>query len=425
MAKKIYDIVPPKARHKAEAGKKAETVHKHAHTKHAVRHNASSFPFLRVAYISGAVVIILLAVFLYFKLQRVEVSIWPKTEILNFEEKITADKSADAVDPVKGIIPAQFIEDEKELSQEFQATGESAEDTKAGGTIKVFNNETSSVTLKIGTHFLSDSGKYFISLSRIVIPAGKKSGSKVTPGSVDVKVQAVEAGSGSNIGPAKFSVPKLAGNPLYYSVYASSSASMSGGSEKDVRQVSEKDVDDAETAVTEKAREQLKESLKSKITGEQILLDDALLIDILESSPSVKVGTAASNFNYQVKLKGSALVIKKEDLRMFVKDYLLSRSPAGNTILDESIWMDYSVDSADLKTGKMTIKISFSGKNYAEINKETYVSSFRQKTENQIINEVSADFGENVSKVDVKLWPFWTMKAPSEKEKIRIKLHFD
>ena len=63
------------------------------------------------------------------------------------------------------VIPAQYIEVQQDGQQEFQATGSASNDGKAKGTITIYNkiSPSSSFTLKIGTHFLSDSGKYFVS----------------------------------------------------------------------------------------------------------------------------------------------------------------------------------------------------------------------------------------------------------------------
>ena len=350
MAKKIYDIVPPNVRKKAAAKKssakpekkyvrvvrqkpvEAEVMgafqkpQKEAHVRQPKEANFSWFKVL-----AGTVGVLVLAaaVFLYFKLQKADIEIWPKTEVLSFNQKVEANKLAD------NAVLVEVIQDEKDLWQAFEATGKTSANSKATGTITVYTtySPASAVTLKAGTHFLSDSVKYFVTLAKIVVPAAKKSGSKTVPGSISVKVQAQDAGSEYNIGPAKFSVPKLAGTDYYYSVYASSSDSMVGGSAKSVKQVTDDDIQGAKDTLTQKLIDSLKESIKSKMTPDDILLDNAISTNVIDASSAVKAGATVDSFNYQAKVGATALVVKKSDLKKVSKDYIFSQIPSEKTIL--------------------------------------------------------------------------------------------
>ena len=101
---------------------------------------------------------------------------------------------------------------------------------------------------------MSDSGKLFVALQKIVIPAAKKSGSKITPGSVQINVQAVEGGTDYNIAPSNFSVPGLKGTAYYYSIYATSTAAMTGGYTGKVKKVTDDDIQGAKDVLTKKTQ---------------------------------------------------------------------------------------------------------------------------------------------------------------------------
>jgi hypothetical protein len=377
--------------------------------------------------VGASVLFLALGIFLYFKLQKAEVDIWPKTEILSFNQQITADKTVASVDLENNLIPVQILQEEKESWQEFDATGIALTDSKAGGIITVFNSyePASPISLKAGTHFLSDSGKYFVSLQKITIPAAKTSGGKVVPGSVTVKVEAEEAGDGYNIGPAKFSVPKLSGTAYYYSVFASSSASMSGGYSKNVKKVTDDDIQNAKDTLVEKLSEDVVNSLKSKLSSDDILLDNAISTDVVNASSVIKEGAAIDKFNYQVKISVTALAFKKQDLEDLAKKYIVSQISDSETFLDESFVMNYTSDRVDIDGGKIIMNSDFSAKVYQKIDKDNLGSLFAHKTRDEITAIITDNLGENVSRVKVNFWPFWVQKAPSGENKINIDLDFE
>ncbi|MDO8660032.1 MAG: hypothetical protein Q7K54_05565, partial [Candidatus Parcubacteria bacterium] len=166
MAKKIFDILPPKIAHKVEKEIKSFDVEEKKHTKVQAnrKHHKEiksdnlkrRFPLKGFLVVSGVLILILFS-FLYFKLQKVSVEIWPKTEVLSFKEQLMADNSVETVNFDNKTIPAQYLKEEKDLWQEFPSTGSASNDGKAEGTVIIYNSYSpaEAVTLKSGTHFLS------------------------------------------------------------------------------------------------------------------------------------------------------------------------------------------------------------------------------------------------------------------------------
>jgi hypothetical protein len=429
MAKKIYDVKPPRVARKTENDIKeflgTEKKRKHTVTR-VVRHkkeSQSSFKFLPIAIL---VVVILASVFLYFRLQKANIDIWPKVETLSFTQTIVADKSANEVSLSSNIIPAKYIEVEKTDSQEFSATGNATNEGKSTGTITIYNKyePASSITLKAGTHLLSDSGKYFVTLEKVVVPKATKSGSKLTPGSVKVKVQATEGGEAYNIGPANFSVPKLSGTAFYYSIYAVSTEAMTGGFNSDVKKVTDDDISQAKDTLVKKASSEAIEELKNKLDKDYILLDDAVSYITTSAGTETKIGTVIEKFSYTATVKASGLAFKKSDLDKFAKDYLISQMTEDNTILDSSFKSEYALKTLDISDGKMTLDISFSSGVYGNINKNSLALLLTGKNSAQITEVINNNLGSSVSKVTVNFWPFWVTKSPKVQKAIKIDLKF-
>lgn len=364
--------------------------------------------------------------YFYFTLQKVNVTIWPKTEVLSFKGKITADKSATENNLTNSVIPAKIFESNQDLWQDFPSTGTSTNSGKASGTIRVYNklNPTAPFVLKSGTHFLSDSGKYFITSASITIPAGTLKSGKVIPGSISVKVTAEEAGKESNIGASKFSIPKLAGTNYYYSIYAESTSAMSGGYSGAVKQVTDTDLANAKNLLSKKVLDLALADLKSKVPGEYVLFDNAILNNVTEAFSPVKSGATVDNFNYQVKVKAIGLAFLRSDIEKFAKDKI-SSNLSQKTLLDTSFKIDFVPDSVDLSIGKMVLNSDFSARVYQPIDTNDLVSLIKEKNSQEILEIIDSRLNGQVQNKEINFWPFWTTSAPADSAKIKVELKFE
>jgi len=428
MAKKIYDIKPPKIVKKVEKEVKEikEFFEKKPVVKHSRKKAEKKFPFLPV-FAGAGVLLLIFAVYLFFKLPKAEITIWPKTDVLSFKEAITADKAISEISLENKTIPAQYLEQEKEGTEEFSATGSASNDGKASGTITVYNkyDKMEPLSLKAGTHFLSDSGKYFVTLSKITVPAGKKQGAKLVPGSVNVKVQAEESGPGYNIKPAKFSVPKLAGTPYYYSINGESFQAMAGGYTGNIKKVTEDDILQAKDSLGKKLSDEAKESLKKNISSEYILLDEAVSAEILSLSASVKPGTVADKFSYTAKVKAKGIIFKKSDVDKLAKDYLASQVKEGRIMLEPSYKIQYAFKSLDIQSGKISIDAEFSAQTYRNMDKLAVALYSAKKNPSEINSYINGNFGDEISEVKVNLSPYWVTLAPGNEKAVHVDFRFE
>lgn len=432
MPKKIYDVVPPKLARKIESDIKEyfEEEKKH-HFKEAkvnrYKRSAPRRPAWMLVSIAVGVVALAVGAYLFFKLPRADINIWPKVEVLSFQQEVTADEAVDLTDIGESVVPAKLFEISKTLSEEFPATGNATDEGKASGTITVYNKSdpVTSVTLKAGTHFLSDSGKLFRASEKIIVPAGKKSGGKVTPGSATVKVEAVEGGDAYNIPPSDFSVPGLKGTSYYYSVYASSASAMSGGFAGKIKKVTPEDIQNAKESLEEKVKSEASSGLRAQISEDYILLDDAISSKLTNSESKTKSGTVADSFEYEASVDVSALAFKKSDIEEYAKKYIISQMPEGMTILDTSLKTSYSAVSADMGKKKIVIKLDFSAGIYKSVDKNSISLSLSGKNISQINETISGIMGDQLSKVDIKLWPFWVSKAPKNQKAVHVILMFE
>lgn len=426
MAKKIYDILPPKIAHKIEDSIK-DFMGDDKKSKRRGRRKKEVKNLFRPLLIIAGIVLLIAAVYLFFKLPKANVEIWPKTEVLSFKQTLTIDKETDSIDLAKAVIPAQYLEEEKSGQEEFLSTGNASNEGKATGKIIIYNkiDPATTFTLKTGTHFLSDSGKYFLTLQKVVIPAAKKSKGKITPGSIEVKVEAAEGGESFNIKPAKFVVPKLFGTSSYYSIYAESKDPMVGGFAGKIKKVTDDDIQAAKDSLTKKLLAEAESALRNRISSDYMLPDNAILSETTEASSLAKSGAVADKFRYQAKVKISALAFKKSDLEKFAKDYIISLMPESKTMLDKSLDTTYVLQTVDMEDKKAALNIEFSAKIYDALDKNSLAPLFRNKTSSQINEIISDSLGDKISKVKINLWPFWVEKAPKSQKAINVELKFE
>ncbi|MFA5878376.1 MAG: hypothetical protein WC845_03355 [Candidatus Staskawiczbacteria bacterium] len=426
MAKKFFDIIPPHLISDVED--KAKDLMGIKSKKKKSKKGKKEFSRLKVIFSFAGIVIVLFASYLYFALASAKVEIWPKTEAVALDKPITAGVDVLEVDLANNEVPAQLLEEENELFQEFPATGSSSKEGIAGGTIRVYNkaNPAKSFTFVAKTRFLSDTGKLFRSVNKVTVPAAEIKGSKVTPGWVDVKVTAVESGEAYNINPSKFSLPGLAGTASFYNIYGETTEKMTGGYESALKIVTAEDIEDAKNSLTQKLLSDTEDILKGKISSESLVMfNDSFAKDVLESSSSVKAGAEVEKFTYKAKVKVSALVIKEADLKDIAVKYILDQYSGEKTILQKSFVLNYGSETVDLKTKEIELNLNIVTEVFPTIDEQAMTLAFMGKKVSEITNVINGEFPEQINSVVVDFWPFWVKKAPNDQEKIKIELKFE
>jgi len=178
-------------------------------------------------WIIAIILVIILAGLALFAFRKTTVTVVPLSHTIVFDQtsQFTAYPSAQAA---TGTLSYTLVSSSLQASQTVNAQGTQDVETKAQGTIIIYNDySTSPVKFIANTRFETPSGLIFRIPDAVVIPG--KSGT--TPGHVTVTVFADQDGQQYNIGPtSRFTVPGLESTPAMYSnIYAQSTASTTGG----------------------------------------------------------------------------------------------------------------------------------------------------------------------------------------------------
>jgi hypothetical protein len=423
MAKKFYDIIPPKEISSLEDNKinnreeeKEEIIQPVLRKKSHFLRNLIFFAF----------VLIILSLVGFFFFSKTEVEIWPKTDILSFEETITIDLEATLIDFDNNVISGQILKDQKTISKEYSTSGRTTKQEKAKGVIRVYNSYSTSPRTLIPSRFVSSDGKLFWSTKRITIPGAKQESGRLVPGEIDVGVEAAEPGEEYNIGPTTFALPALAGTALYTTIYAKSFSSITGGFEGEVAQLSQPDLDGAEIDLSEHLKDQGRDSLKAKTSEDFILLDQAVFQEIKDIKSSEKVEAEVESFNIEAELDSKAIIFKRSDIENLIKSHLDLAIEEDKRLQNESLEINYSLKEIDFETGTMILDLSVKARVYSDIDLNQIKRAIlgRPVSEAQIFLD---NFSE-LTKSEIRSWSFLGVlkrKIPEDIDKIELKLNLD
>lgn len=414
MGKKFFDIIPPKEISFLRSEKKEEKIR-------PVRKKKGFFLKGLIFFSFFLILIVILALSIFSK---VEVKIWPETEILTLNEDLIVDLNIGVPDFNEKTIPGKIFSNEKFISKEFSASGKTLKERKATGVIRVYNAYSTSSRTLVPSRFVSAGGKLFWSLKKIVIPGAKYEKGKLVPGEIDVDVQAAEPGEDYNIGPSTFALPALAGSSLYTTIYGKSFSDMNGGFTGEVSQISQEDLEKAESDLVEELKRESIEVFKITISKDFILLNETISQEIIESNSSLKAGTEAESFEFQVRIKSEGVGFKKSDMRNFAKNRIKLNIPEGTILQEESLEINHFLLEQKIdEDGKIVLNLEIKAKVYSDIDLDKLKKALLGKS----IKEAKI-FLENLSgvvRVELRSWPFLKSKIPEDLEEVEVRLMLD
>jgi len=412
MARKIYDIVPPE--HQEE---RHEEMARDCSVREPIKRKKRKFPFIPLL----SLVVLSLAGVFFFVQGKAEVIITPKTEDVTADASFVVDTNEAVIDYEDSVVPGIVFSDKRDGSENFDSTGTDDKAKKATGTIKVYNkmNPAKALSLVKGTRFLSvPGGMIYKSDTAFTIPAAT---SDSTPGSVEIKVTAAEAGAKYNIDSATFSVPGLSGSEYYSNIWAESATALAGGEESQVKIATANDISLAKDTFEEKYDEESKQALIASIPSGYTYFQEDITPSITNMVVSVKEGAEVDQFNVLGHIESGVTVFRDEDADKLGEQFLMKDVSELKTIVPGSITFEIKEKKLN-KDGTLSLKVTFTGKIYSLPEDSILMDSLLGKDTNY-----SASLLENipeVEKVTVNLNPWWKFKIPNDESRITIKLNF-
>lgn len=345
------------------------------------------------------------------------IEIWPKTQSLDFTQEVALGKGENS-------LPGRVLSETQTLKEDFSATGQTAAEQKARGTVRIFNDySATSQPLVANTRLISSDGKLFRLQERVVVPGQQRdSRGRLVPGAVEAQVQADEPGEEYNIGPTTFSIPGFVSTPKYTGFYAKSSAAMTGGSRGQVSVVSAEDLNRAKQSLEVKISDQINQSLRSK-TPIGFLVVAEKDLSVSAESASKEAGQLAETFGYQVQASRRAVLLSQTDLGNLAERSSKARLDSGFVLVPHSLKTDLTLESLDSQNNSAKMSLRVSGKNYADLD----LVGLKERVAGQSLLQVQAYLQslEAVGRAQIRLSPFFSKDLPEDLNKIKITLNFE
>ncbi len=315
-------------------------------------------------------------------------------------------------------IPAELLQFSADAVEEFEATGKSFVETKARGTVRIYNNfNTAPQTLIANTRFLTDAGKLYRLPKGVTVPPAKMEGGKLVAQYIETELVADAAGEGGNLaGEVRLSIPGFQGSPRYKGFYALAPAGFSGGMRGESPVVSADDVKRAEEQVTKKVFDAARRDLVGKTPPDFALVEAFREIQITELK-SPKAGTPGARFSVSSRAAARALVFRESDVTALLNTLVIGED-ATRSFLDGSADLRYRVRSISFEKGRADAVLEGGFKTKRTIAPDAVKGLIAGKKREALAGILKGQ--ENIASFTLNLFPPWRSSAPSNLEKIEI-----
>jgi len=368
----------------------------------------------KVGLILGALVL-LVGIISYLFLPYAKASVILSTNDLKNTKEIIVDTNQTSADEVKLILPGKMLTLEKETQRTFDSTGEKNIGEKAKGIITAYNAWSEEAeNLPIGSTFAAGS-KIFTSTKAVSIPGATTSFQegelKVVPGSVDVTVEAKESGETYNLAPSDFSITSLPAKKQS-KIYGKSKSAMTGGSNRILKIVTKEDQEKAVKTLEESLQPDAVKGLQDLANQDKLVFfDKEVSNENITQEFSKEVGAESDTFDLKIKKKFFSIGFSESQLKDLV---ILSTK---NDLSDDEMLVNpdkseisYEFVSGDIDAGTSKIKVNFTGKSGAKIEKSEIMKEIKNKNTSVAVASVKAITGVKDIKLDS--WPNFLNRTP-------------
>lgn len=317
-----------------------------------------------------------------------------------------------ATDFKAGVISSVSRQDKKEISVDFEATGQKDVGEKATGTLKISKLTEEPYGVPAGTRYVAATGQAFVTQAAVTIPAYQVCFPSLCAGSVTVSVTAED--SGEKFNGVTGSATGAGGTTGVFQ------GATSGGTTKIAKVVSADDIERARGQLVGKSTDDEKKALIQKLSGSDVVIASSFTVDRGEPVSTPAVGQEAADG--KAKLVSSTTytiqAVAKTELEAYLKSAVESKIDTAtqkiyNTGVDGASLGSFRKDgetttvavsavaSVGPKIDEDAIKEQVGGKRYGEVQQGL-----------QLI--------EGVKDVDVQFKYFWVRTVPNNTDKIII-----
>lgn len=332
---------------------------------------------------------------------------------------VNSSPNFDQVNAEAAQVPGAIKEFKKSEVQKAVATGQKDMGTKAAGsvTLSLTNCSKEQVTVPAGTTVTTNNLNFVtqssVTMQSVKIGPNCRNDDFKAVSTAKVSVSAEKAGEQYNLDAAKYTVSG-------FSNVAGAGGSMSGGTSKIVKVVSQKDIDDLKNKIIEAASVSAKDETKNLLEAENYfaITDTFTSKDpVVTSNPGVDV--ESEEVTVSVNMSFTMIGASKSGL-----DEVLKNELEKNINTDQQKILDNGLGNAGVRVlnkqtnGDATFELDVKATVGVEQNVDDIREAVKGKKKNEAESAVRSR--EGVVDVSVEYSPFWVSKVPGNPEKIKV-----
>ena len=324
-----------------------------------------------------------------------------------------------ATDFKTGVVKSVAQQEKKDETIAFDATGTGKVGDKATGTVVFHNYESATpVTVPAGTVIKASGNNY------VTMDAATASGAQfISEGtSAPVQIQASDVGTAYNTGSG--TVFSVAGHgatsgSTYFKAIATTD--IAGGSSRDVKVVSQDDIDRATGQLVGASTDAEKKSLVAKFKNGEKVIDSSFTVDRAPavSVPVINVEATTGKATLTISTTYTLYAVANSDLESYLNSSLSSQIKDTNK---QKVY-DTGIKNAGLsnfanQSGVMTVAVTATGQIGPKIDED----QIKNQVKGKIYGEVQSTLQQinGIQNVDVKFSYFWVQAVPNDTNKIHI-----
>lgn len=317
-----------------------------------------------------------------------------------------------AREPGEEEVAGDALETEEAVTETFPVATLASADAPAEGTVRISSRYSRAQTLVASTRLLTPDGRLYRIKKTATVPAN---------GVVEALAFADAPGPTSETADATFTIPGL--SPELRVLFTVAVTEPFKGGTRDVRLITQRDVDKAVEVIKERAAQRLLVSLREKAEQRNAPFSGELVeIKTAPALVGAQVGDDAPEFTVSVKVKVTAVFydapamaerIAKRLSEFLPYDRRLSAVEDGATAL--------TVEKRDLVVGRANVRVTARGtaalKDDAPALGKSKLTGVTAEAAVEYLQQI-----EGVASASVKTSPFWSRRMPSRAERITIEV---
>ena len=371
---------------------------------------------------------IITAALVFVILPKATVVVFPKTEIVTRDMKISLSSVVQTPDANKLILPAVKVDQTVNVADKFQSQGQNQVGNKATGTIKIYNFTKVPINLKAGTTVLTVGSKTY-SLDNDVLGLKPTEYLNARTKEVDlsslgqpVDVTASQGGDDYNLpGGTRMEISNQVFGSRPQLLYAKTDSEISGGTTRYLSVISSDDITQAQAKLQKEALDQVRQKLS--LSG-QILADGAYSATVSQFGTDNQPGVQTPSFQGSLTVQITGLAFKLDDLNNLINERISQTLSANKSLEKPSLdQIQYSAQELDLNNQLAVLSAHFQGKAVYNLDLKGVTPEMVGKSQAQV-NDILNKRGE-IEKVEITLAPVWQKNFPWLASKINLIVNTD